>query len=193
MRSELDPTGDGGMVPADQRLRTRRLLLAPARPDDLAELHALWSQVDVRRAIWRNGPVREVQSRALIEWSLQRFAASGFGIWSVRWQGTPEVVAVVVASPTPAGGEVDLVFGVDRDHRFHGVATESVAAVVSYLTAVLGTALVRAQLEAHNAGAAAVVRRAGLALEQISHTPTGDVLRFARLAPTAPRPAWCVA
>jgi len=67
---------------AQPTFATPRLLIRPAHAEDLAALHALWAEADVRRFLFDDEPVSRERARSVLALHLAE-GAQGLGIWVV--------------------------------------------------------------------------------------------------------------
>lgn len=138
-------------------LFTPRLRLAPATPADV-ELLAL-----MRDTPGPPDPAHTERVRALVELNAERFPAHGFGLWLVR--AADAVVGWVGLRPRETACEPELLYGLARDARGKGIATEAASAVLDRLFATPAVTGVWAVTDPANLASCRVLERLGLTLE----------------------------
>src|SRR5262245_6571173 len=107
------------------RLETKRLVLDPVREDDLAALHRLWTNIEVRRYLWDNEVISLDRAATVIKESIISGDAEGFGMWTLHRNPDCKSLIGFVALRHPANSvEVEILYGLFPDHWGEGLATE---------------------------------------------------------------------
>src|SRR5262249_20467280 len=138
-------------------LFTTRLRLVPATPADVELLAGM-----------RDGPVpgdahHVERVRAFVAGNVERFAAHGFGLWLVRAAGT--AVGWIGVRPRETALEPELLYGLTRDARGHGYATEAAEAVLMRLFAAPAVTGAWAVTDPSSLASCRVLERLGMKLE----------------------------
>jgi RimJ/RimL family protein N-acetyltransferase len=142
-------------------LSTPRLVLSPAREEDLDPLHALWTEPSVRRFLFDDRVLAAAEARAHLAESAASFAERGFGVWLVREVGSPEPTGF--AGLLGAGGrEPSLIYGVHPGRCGRGLATEAGRAVLEHAFGVLRVPRVVADVDEPNVASVRVLEKLGM-------------------------------
>jgi RimJ/RimL family protein N-acetyltransferase len=148
-------------------LTTRRLVLRPARPDDLDDLHAVFSQPAAMR-YWSRPEHDELADTAEV----------------LRWLIETPTERVIVREGRVIGKAGvwrpwEVGFILHPDHWGAGLATEAMQAIVADMFARPEVPALTAETDPRNAGSIAVLRRLGF-------TVTGSASRTLKW-----RDEWC--
>jgi RimJ/RimL family protein N-acetyltransferase len=143
-------------------LTTARLRLRPFGDEDVAELHLLFTDADVRRHLLDDRVVSRQWVEDEVAASRARFAEDGCGLWTLTELGREEIVGFVGFRPFFDPPELQLLYGLLPSHWSRGYATEAAAAAIDYAIGVLGLDEVRAATDAPNTASMAVLARLGM-------------------------------
>jgi len=138
-------------------LFTPRLRLTPAGADDvelLAGMHDAPGPPDVART---------ERVHALVAANAERFPEHGFGLWVVR--AGPAAVGWVALRPRETALEPELLYGLDREVRGKGFASEAASAVLDRLFMTPDVTGAWAVTDPTNLASCRVLERLGLELE----------------------------
>ena len=120
-------------------LYTSRLTLGPAGSQDLEQLHALWSQPEVRRFLFDDQDVSLELAQSVLD-SCLKCAVSGYGLWLVHPKDDRELLGCVGLVPTTTAAEhepalsglLESVASLEAAHWHKGYAREALAAVLTH-------------------------------------------------------------
>jgi RimJ/RimL family protein N-acetyltransferase len=150
--------------PAGPRLQTERLLMRRWTDADRAPFARLNADSEVARYL--NGPMRSVDSDALIDRIEAGFEANGFGLWAVEVAATGEFIGFTgLARPRfrahfmPA---VEVGWRLARPAWGHGYATEAASAALAYGFGPAGLDEIVSFTTRANARSRAVMDRLGM-------------------------------
>ena len=146
-------------------LATMRTTLRPVVPGDVPALHALWTDLDVRRFLWDDVSISEERAAEVVAASGADFAAHAFGLWMVYETASGQFAGFCGLRPSEAG-EPELLFGFWPRHWGQGLATEASRAVLAYAFDVLACPHVVATTDVPNAAAARTLERLGMRFER---------------------------
>lgn len=143
-------------------IQTPRLRLSPFQRDEAAELHALWTEPEVRRYLWDDQVIPRDQTTRILLQSEELFARRGFGLWSIRRK--------VASGLCGFGGfwhfrdppELELLLGLGAEYWRQGFATEAGLALIRHGFEVLGFAEIRGSTDAPNDPSIRLMRRLGM-------------------------------
>ena len=146
-------------------LTTARLTLRPFTNADLAAVHALWTDADMRRYLCDGKIVAVEQSRERLEDSTRDFAARRFGLWSVHDRSDEARIGFCGCREWP-GGEPELMYGLLRPWWGRGLAAEAATAVLDHVFETLGHPVVMAATDPPNVASVRVMERLGMAFHE---------------------------
>ena len=113
------------------KLQSERLTLIPFRSEHVDDLHALWTDADVRRFLWDDEIIAREQAAEVVEASEVSFREHGFGMWALVPVGQDEIVGF--AGLRHFGkDEVELLYGLRPDNWGRGLASEASRAVLDH-------------------------------------------------------------
>jgi len=141
-------------------LHTTRLTLRPWTPDDIDELHAMWTRPEVRRYLWDDQTITRERADATV----REFMApqdEGLGGWLLLDRASPALVgfaALIRREP----GDPELMYGLAPEWWGRGLATEAARAVLAYAFSALDCARVTAATDVPNVASARVMERLGM-------------------------------
>ncbi len=65
-------------------IKTSRLSLRPILSEDLNELHAVWTDPEVRKYIWDGMAITREDAATIIDRSIDYFGQRRYGLWAIR-------------------------------------------------------------------------------------------------------------
>jgi RimJ/RimL family protein N-acetyltransferase len=159
-------------------LRTARLTLRPARPEDDAWLLEHWTEADVRRFLYDGEVLTSDQVAAEIAQSRRGFAADGYGLWLVECaepaggaepaepaeageRGGTALLGTIGIRPLEDLG-LELYYSLAPAAWGNGYATEAAQAVVEHALGPLGLPELLAEIDEGNRASAGVLGRLGM-------------------------------
>lgn len=104
-----------------------RLQFSPFAEGDAARLHRHWNHPDVRRHLWDDQPVALETVHDVVAASRASFAADGYGMWILD---DADGFAGTCGLRATDGGEVEVIYSIERSRWGAGLATEAAAAVL---------------------------------------------------------------
>lgn len=159
-------------------LETGRLRLRPFVPEEADELHALWTQPEVRRFLWDDQVIPPDQTMEIMRRSGEFFAREGFGLWSIRTANSPELCGFGGYWYFREPPELELLLGLGPAHWHRGLATEAGIALIRYGFEVLGFDEVRGSTDAPNEPSLRLMRRLGMEFEKQAEVGGLDTVFF---------------
>lgn len=159
-------------------LSTERLRLTPLTASDAAELHALWTDVGVRRYLWDGATIPLEQTLAAVAESERLFAQDGYGLWAARDSTNRELLGFGGFWYFRDPPELELLYGVARPHWRRGLATEIARALIVYGGQTLGLRTIRASTDPPNVGSVRVLEKLGFAFERRATVGALDTLFY---------------
>lgn len=144
------------------------MLLQPAGEADLAFLHALWNEPQVRRYLFDDGPVTQDVARDVLHDALAR-ARDGLGLWRVERRDGGRALGCVGINPVTTAalfepslaGLLEPLAALRPEHWGRGYATEALTAVVTYAFRDLRVPELAAVNDAPNVASARMLLRLG--------------------------------
>jgi RimJ/RimL family protein N-acetyltransferase len=146
-------------------LATSRLTLRPATLDDLAALHAIFTDARVRRWLFDDRMVTEAAAREIVEASIASFAGRGFGQWVLQAPGLSEILGCTGLF-TADGVEIEILYAVHPAHWGRGLATEAARAVLDHGFRTLALPRIAARADTPNAESIRLMERLGMRFEE---------------------------
>jgi ribosomal-protein-alanine N-acetyltransferase len=142
-------------------LSTPRLSLRPARSDDLAAVHRLWTAPAVRRFLFDGRVLGEDEVRDFLARSDESFRSRGYGLWLGFEPEDPALAAfAALLAPADPSEPPSLIYGVRPAGR--GLATEAARAVLAHAFGALALPRVHADVDAPNAASVRVLEKLGM-------------------------------
>ncbi len=147
-------------------LRTPRLLLRPFRPEDEDALFGLWNDPDVRRYLWDDQAVSREVVREQIALSERDFRERGFGELVLSLAERPgEVIGFCGLRRIDEGADVEILYGLAREHWGRGLAMEAARAVLHFGFEQVGLEDIFAGADLDNAASIRVMERLGMSYD----------------------------
>lgn len=159
-------------------LRTERLRLRPYQLEDIDALHALWTDRDVRRYLWDNEVISRERAAATVTSSMQDWAASGYGQWTIWLLDPPEFIGFGGFRPADWCTDPELLIGLKPRYWDRGLATEAASAALHYGFRTLGFAQVVAATDVPNLASVRVMERLGMRCERRGRLNRLDTLFY---------------
>ena len=157
-------------------LQTDRLTLTPFAKADQAELHALFTDPDVRRYLMDDMIVEETWTTDVVEKSIAMFQDLGYGLWAVRETGQRPVIGFCgywrfehLKHP------LQLMYGLLPAWWGRGLATEAARAGLNYGFDTVGFTEIIAATDPPNLASVRVMERLGM-----THLETDDATVYYR-------------
>ncbi len=114
----------------EHAIATARLRLAPVRPAELGELHALLADEQVRRYLCDGRDLGAPRISEMIETSIARFEAQGLGMWAARLAGETRISGLVGYAEFAEPGVLEIMYAMFERCWGQGLATEMTRAVM---------------------------------------------------------------
>lgn len=165
-------------------LQTSRLLLEPFSPAAVDELHALWTNPEVRRYLWDDEVIPRSRAVDLVASSERAFAERGFGFWSLFLREAPEQLIGFCGFRVFEGtDEPELLYGILPAWWGKGIVTEAGHAAIRYGFEQCGFERIIAATDTPNQSSVRVMQRLGMVFES-RRTFHGLDTVFYSLSPT---------
>jgi ribosomal-protein-alanine N-acetyltransferase len=184
-------------------IKTSRLFLRPITPEDLGQLHRLWTDPDVRKYIWDGVAITWEDAAAIIEQSVDCFNRLGYGLWVVLQVREPCIpgrgndTSIEPANDFIIGfcgfwlfrdpPELELIYGFAPPYWGRGLATEAALAMIQYGFDRLSFESIAGSTDPANASSTRVMERAGMRLIRRATVGGLDTVFYAisKLQPTS--------
>jgi RimJ/RimL family protein N-acetyltransferase len=146
------------------RLLGARLKLRPVEAGDLAAIHALWTEPQVRRFLFDDRALTLDEAAGFVETSQATFEAHGYGVWLAhdacegRLAGFAGLLGARDDPPS-------LVVGLAPASWGRGLALEAAALVLDHAFDALGFEELRADVDEPNVASVRLLDRLGFAFE----------------------------
>jgi [ribosomal protein S5]-alanine N-acetyltransferase len=136
--------------------------LQPLRPDDLAALHAHWTEPEVRRYLWDGKVVSRAKVRDAIRTSEEMFGQHRTGLWGIRLLESAALVGCGGFWFFHEPPELELILSLTPASWGRGLATEAAGSLLAYAFDELRWPFVQASADAPNAASLKLLRRLGM-------------------------------
>lgn len=159
-------------------LPTDRAELRPLSATDTEELHALWTDGDVRRYLFDGVTLPRERTASLVAESERLFATDGLGLWAARDRNDNSLIGIAGFWFFRDPPELELLYAIDRSRWGHGLATEISRAVIDYGVSTLAFDSIRASTDAPNAASVRVLEKLGFGFQRRAAVGGIDTLFF---------------
>ena len=139
-------------------LTTDRTTLRPLGSNDVAAIHALWTDAGVRKHLWDDAIISVERAAEVVAASRADFAERRFGLWAVHDRASDEFMGFC-GLRVSSEGETELLYGFYPRYWGQGFATETARAVLAYAFNTLGCAEVVAATDVPNEASQRVLGR----------------------------------
>lgn len=118
------------------KLKTHRLLLIPLLPENINNLHNLWTLPEVRKYLWDDEIIPEEQTISILEENLKLFNTEKIGIWGIYPLNYPVNLDKLIGFcgfwyfHQPA--ELQIIYGLHPDYWQKGFAIEAGKTILKY-------------------------------------------------------------
>lgn len=156
----------------DLRQRTERLDLTPVSPADLGELHSLYTDPDVRRHLWDDLVVDQLDTDNVIRASLRTFRSQQYGLWRLQHRTLQTLVGCAGLRET--GLEAELVVAIQPTFQRQGYAREACLEVLGHALRKLRLRRVVAMCDVANDASRSLVRALGMREQHVTRASGPD-------------------
>lgn len=176
---------------SEHRLATARLELVPVTALDLPALESLYADPDVRRRLFDDVQVDDVETDNTIRQSLRSFRAHAYGLWRVSARGDTALAGC--CGLREVGQEAELIVAIEPALRRRGCAHEAALTVLSHALRKLRLPRVIAMCDVDDEAGRALCRSLGMRELHVTRASglerTVDVLMYEVTASDLPAPA----
>lgn len=146
----------------DFRLETERLRLRPYREDDLADLHAMFSDPDHMQ--WYPFTFDREETQGWIDRRFEEYREDGFGLWIVEDRGTREFLGTAGPGVRIVGEvpHVEIGWHTKPGRKGEGIAPEAGAAARDWAFANLDVDHLISIVRPENTGSNRVAQKIGM-------------------------------
>ena len=160
-------------------IETARLTLRPFRLDDVAALHRLWIEPEVRQYLWDGDVITRERVESLVNTSLTSFEEHGFGLWAVLPRQEETLIGFCGFWFFHEPPKLELLYGISPSHWHKGLATEAARAMMNYGFRELSLQRIEASTDVANLASSRVMERAGMGFWKREMTNGLDTVYFA--------------
>jgi len=164
----------------EHRLTTERLELLPVTALDLPALQALYADPDVRRRVFDDVQVDDLETDNTIRQSLRTFRANSYGLWRVSARGDTTLAGC--CGLREVGLEAELIVAIEPARRRRGCAREAALAVLTHALRQLRLPRVVAMCDVDDDAGRALCRSLGMREQHVTRASglhrTMDVLMY---------------
>jgi ribosomal-protein-alanine N-acetyltransferase len=164
---------------------TARLTLRPFTLDAVDEVHALWTDPDVRRFLWDNVVIARERAEEMVRAIVAGFHRNGRGMWLIHETSAAKPCGFCGFLPRKEPDRAELIYGLAPGAWGRGYATESARAVMEYGFETLNLPKIAAAADVPNLASLRVLERLGMRFvrREVVH---GVDLLFYEIENTAP-------
>jgi RimJ/RimL family protein N-acetyltransferase len=141
---------------------TARLRLRPIAAADVATLHAMWTDPEVRRYLWDDIVISRERAEEMVGAMIAGAERNGRGMWLVYERGAAEPVGFAGFLPRREPAQGALIYGLIPRAWGRGYGTESAQAIVDYGFGNLGLETIVASADVPNQPSVRVLERLGM-------------------------------
>lgn len=159
-------------------LETDRLRLQPFTNEDTDNLHRMWTEPWMRKYLWDDAIIPRETAVEVVQCSLNSFAEYGLGYWTISFKEELGIIGFCglrhfhEASDT-GEREVEVMYGINREHCGKGLATEAARATLSYGFEQIGLERIYAGADPPNEVSFSVMERIGMVFSH--HAKIGEL------------------
>ena len=147
-------------------LTTERLLLAPFEAAQLASLHALWTDADVRRYLWDDEVIPLETAREIVDGSVRDFRLRGYGFWALHLVDAPEqLIGFCGFREFEETGTPELLYGILPAYWGRGLVSEACHAAIGFGFERCGFTKIVAATDTPNQPSVRVMQRLGMVFD----------------------------
>ncbi len=147
-------------------METARLRLRPSAPDDVSELHLLWTDAGVRRYLWDDEAIPRERAAEVVAASRRSFAEGGFGLWVLQPRDGAEIIGFCgLRRGEYTHGQLELLCGLLPRYWGRGLAAEACRAVLDHAFRRLACERVLGITDAPNTASVRLMERLGMRYE----------------------------
>ena len=158
-------------------LRTPRLVLRPWTPDDVRELHAMWTTPDVRRYLWDDVEIPREAAEQVVDSHLATAERHAIGYWALdRPEQRDHMIGFCGFRFIDEGSDVELMYGLLSDFWGSGFATEACRAAIDYFWSATNYDVLYARTDPPNVASVRVMKRLGMRHDSTTDTMITYVL-----------------
>lgn len=143
-----------------KQLETARLRLRPFIAGDLAALHRLWANPDVRRYLWDDVEITIDRAEVVIAASSESFDSRGFGFWSIFLrENNEDLIGFCGLRVFGNDEDVEILYGIHPSRWGQGLATEASEAVLHFGFQTCGLTKIYAGADSPNSASFRVMEK----------------------------------
>jgi [ribosomal protein S5]-alanine N-acetyltransferase len=141
---------------------TARLTLRPFTLADVDEVHALWTDPDVRRYLWDDVVIARERAEEMVRAIVAGFERNGRGMWLIHEQDADTACGFCGFLPRKEEDRAEMIYGLAPSVWGRGYATESARALIDYGFRTLKLPKIAAAADVPNAASVRVLERLGM-------------------------------
>jgi ribosomal-protein-alanine N-acetyltransferase len=147
-------------------IETARLWLRPCTPGDIDRLHQIWTEPGVRKYLWDDEIISRQQTIAIVEGSLEQFAAQGDGIWVMGLHDEVTVIGFCGFWFFHEPPQLELLYGLTTTSWNKGLTTEAARAMMRYGFEERDFSTILASTDAPNTASIRVMEKTGMTFQK---------------------------
>lgn len=159
-------------------MESERLRLRPLDAPDLAAVHALWTEPDIRRYLWDNRTLALEDVGEIIAESNRLREESGAGLWVVERRNAPGMVGFGGYWYFGEPAELRILFGLKPEHWGMGLATELASCLIRYGFENLELERITGATHRANVSSQRVMEKAGMRFSERVRNRNSDLMFY---------------
>jgi [ribosomal protein S5]-alanine N-acetyltransferase len=161
---------------------TAQLLLRPAAGSDIDQLHALWTDAEVRKHLWDDEIIPRETVEEVVNASIESFVTNNFGQWAIRERGHDDIIGFCGLRFIDETGIVEILYGFLPAYWGKGYATEAATVVLDHGFRTAGLTEIVAEMDPPNRASIRVAEKLGMRFVTEYVREGLPTLRYARSA-----------
>ena len=159
-------------------MESERLSLRPFAAEDLDDLHALWTDPEVRRHLWDNRRLAREETAAILERSSRLYREESTGLWAVERRGGEGLIGFGGYWYFGEPQQLQILFGLRPEHWGMGLATELARCLIHYGFETLELARVTGATDRANVSSQRVMEKAGMRFVERVRSRHSDLMYY---------------
>lgn len=162
-----------------REIETPRLQLRPFTPDDVDDLHRLYSHRDLFKYMSNEKPLLWEQARAVIDAFTENWKRHHFGVWAVVDRNNQRLIGHCGFKFLENTPDVQIGYLLSQSYWGRGLTTEAAAAVLRYGFEVAKLKRIVAIAKPENIASRRVMEKIGMKYEKDAYYYDNDVVYYA--------------
>jgi len=150
------------LIKQSVELLTDRLLLSMTSEKDLSTLSTIITNEYVRKYLFDDEILDDVQIQDILSRSIQSFQRNGYGLWLIRYNESNSIVGMAGLWEFFEESQPQLLFALLPEYVGNGIASEAVGAILKYSFEALSFSYLTTSCDTGNTSSHKVAERLGM-------------------------------